>query len=352
MKQNIRVGPYEIGPGEPPFIIAEVGINHNGRLDLACEMIQTAKRAGASAVKFQTFKAEEFCGDETATYTYLSQGRTVTEPMREMFKRVELRREAWFKIKEECDRNDIIFMSTPQNVSDMRLLLEIGVPMLKIGSDDFTNIPLVKTYAQTGLPLVLSCGMSDLAEVHQTLEAAGAFEGHPTVLCLCTSQYPTPPADVNLRKLETLKHAFPMVHLGFSDHSQGPLASSLATAFGACVFEKHFTLSRDLPGPDHWFSENPETLKAWVDAIKTSTLLLGSALVRPTTEEREMKKIARRSIAALTDIACGTALTHENTGLRRPGTGLPPVLLEQLIGMRSTRDIKQGEHMQLGDFTK
>jgi N,N'-diacetyllegionaminate synthase len=339
-----------IGPAHPPFVIAEAGINHNGELEKALQMVAVAREAGADAIKFQTFKADEFVGDATQTYTYRSQDRDVTESMLDMFRRYELPREAWFALKAECDRQGIIFMSTPQNCSDLDLLLEVGVPAIKIGSDDFTNLPLLKSYAATQLPLIMSCGMADLAEVYRSLEAVGALDGYPALLLLCTSQYPTPPADVNLSKLNTLRGAFPGLALGFSDHTRGPLAAAIAVAMGACVFEKHFTLGHDLPGPDHWFSETPESLADWANAIRQAHAMLGSPVVKPTEAERGMRKIARRSLVARRDLARGELLSEDCITTRRPGTGLPAEMLDAVVGRTVTRDIKAGEFLKFADF--
>lgn len=342
----------KIGTEHPPFIIAEVGINHNGSIDTALEMIGVARRAGADAVKFQTFKASEFVSDSTQQFTYRSQGRQVTESMLAMFTRYELPVGAWARIRTECDRQQIIFMSTPQNRSDLDLLLDVGLPAVKIGSDDFTNLPLIRSYAQTGLPLILSCGMSDLSEVHQALDAAGAFAGYPLALLLCTSQYPTPPGDVNLRKLKTLQGAFPGLVTGFSDHTQGPLAASLAVAMGAVIFEKHFTLDHDQAGPDHWFSEDPGGLEQWIKDIRESFRMLGSAVVKATESEMAMRTLARRSLVALQAISKGSELTVANVGLRRPGNGLPPSFLDQVLGNRAARNIAAGALLTLGDISQ
>ena len=347
---QIKIGDRLIGDNQPPLVILEAGINHNGELDKAYAMIRLARQLGADAVKFQTFKAEEFVGDPNLMFTYRSQGREVTESMLEMFRRYEFSRDGWFAIKKKCNEEGILFLSTPQNRSDLDLLLEIGVPAVKVGSDDFTNLPLLRDYASTGLPLLVSCGMADLAEVHQALDAVGALDGHPTVLLLCTSQYPTPPQDVNLLKLRTLREAFPMVVTGFSDHTQGPLASSLALALGARVFEKHFTLDHDLPGPDHWFSEDPAGAEEWVASVRKSQVMMGSPLVRPTTAERQMRVLARRSVVALHDIEIGEILTGENVGLRRPGNGLPPMLFDQVLGRKAAGKIVKGSLLKLGDF--
>lgn len=339
-----------IGDGQAPLVILESGINHNGELDKAFEMICLAKRLGADAVKFQTFKADEFVSDPNLMFTYKSQGKEVTESMLEMFRRYEFDREDWIKIKKKCDEEGILFLSTPQNRSDLDLLLELGIPAVKVGSDDFTNLPLLRDYASAGLPMMVSCGMSDLGEVHQALEAVGTLNGHPTVLFLCTSQYPTPPDDVNLRKLATLQSAFPMVVTGLSDHSQGPLASSLAVAMGAKIFEKHFTLDHDLPGPDHWFSEDPKGAEEWIASIRLADRMMGSAIVQPTEAERKMRTLARRSIVALRNIEPGETLTIQNIGLRRPGNGLPPRMFDEVVGSKAVGVIAKDQLIKLGDF--
>ncbi|MFZ4704008.1 MAG: N-acetylneuraminate synthase family protein, partial [Candidatus Methylumidiphilus sp.] len=307
---NIPTRPFSIagrsiGPNDPPYCIAEVGINHNGDLTLAKRMIEVAKEAGADAVKFQNFKAEEFCGDPAQMFTYQSQGQTVTESMLAMFQRYEFAPDQWREIKAHCDAAGITFFSTPQNRPDLDLLLSIGVPAIKIGSDDFTNLPLLRDYAKENLPLILSCGMSDLAEVHQALETVGWFDGKLVALLLCTSQYPTPPQDVNIRKLTTLQQAFPGLLVGFSDHTQGPLAASLAVALGSRIFEKHFTLDHNLLGPDHWFSDEPDGLREWIVTIRIADFMLGLPYIKPTDTENEMRMIGRRSISAKSDIPEG-----------------------------------------------
>jgi sialic acid synthase SpsE len=347
---TIQIGKHKIGPDEPPFVMLEAGINHNGDLGKAKEMIRVAKQAGADAIKFQTFKANEFVGDPALTFTYRSQGQEVTESMLEMFRRYEFSREQWFEVKQACDEAGILFLSTPQNISDLELLLEIGVPALKVGSDDFTNLPLLKRYAATGLPLMISCGMADLGEVYDALDATGAMTGNPVLLMLCTSQYPTPPADVNLLKLKTLTGAFPWLTLGFSDHTQGVLAAAMACGMGACVFEKHFTLNHDLPGPDHWFSENPPCATEWVSAIRIAKRIMGSPNVEPTSAERDMRRLARRSVTVLQDIAAGEVFAVDNLGLRRPGDGLPPKFIEQALGRKARRPIAKGQQLTFGDI--
>lgn len=347
------IGKRVISAGGEPFIIAEVGLNHNGNLDSALEMVDVAVAADVDAVKFQTFRADELCSDPSQTYTYRSQGKTITEPMIDMFRRCELSVDSWPVLKKKCDDAGVVFMSTPQNESDLTILLDVGVPAIKVGSDDFTNIPLLKSYAASGLPMIVSCGMADMGEVHQALDAIGTYGGHPTVLMLCTSQYPTPPEDVNLLKLRTLKNAFPGVPLGFSDHTRGSLAASIAVAFGACTFEKHFTLDHDLLGPDHWFSENPDGLTQWAASIRMAHIMMGEPQIRPTKKElEEMRGIARRSLRALVDIPQGTVLDKNNVGMRRPSDGLPCALYDQVEGKRAAHSITAGDPIQLGDIAR
>lgn len=336
---------------QKPFTIAEVGINHNGDLATAKKMIDVAKESGVDAVKFQTFRADELVGDPKETYTYTSQGKKVTESMLKMFERYQFEVNDWQEIYEYCQKKDIQFLSTPQNFSDCEILLKLGVSALKVGSDDFTNIPLLQQYAKTNLPLILSIGMADLAEVYLSLSAINEISTASIFIMLCTSQYPTPPCNVNINKLETIKHAFPQTILGFSDHTQGQTAAIMAVTKGALIFEKHFTLDNNMPGPDHWFSENPEGLKLWVKSINEAFDMLGSQEITPTSEEKEMRKLARRSITAIKDISIGEVLSHENIALRRPGNGLEPKHLSQVIGKKSLMNLKKNTPINLGSFT-
>ncbi len=347
---KIKLNNQMIGHECDPFIIAEAGINHNGKIENALKMIDVAKVSGADAIKFQTFEASGIVADSSLTYTYKSQGKEVTESMFEMFKRYEFSKTEWIKIKQKCDESEILFLSTPENRSDLDLLLELGIPAIKIGSDDFTNIPLLKDFSTTGLPLIISCGMANLSEIQQTLKAIGSLENYPTILMLTTSEYPTISSDVNLSKFKTLSKSFPNIILGYSDHTQGVLASSIAVAFGAKVFEKHFTLDKNLPGPDHWFSEDADGLKNWVDSIRTANIMLGSEEVQPTEKEEKMKILARRSIISLCDIKQGELFTQNNIGLRRPGNGLPAIMIEEMYGKKSTKKISKGDLLKIDDF--
>jgi sialic acid synthase SpsE len=344
MPKTIRIGKHVIG-GREPFIVAEAGINHNGDVRKALRMIALAKKCGVSAVKFQTYKAEEICADTSQMYTYRSQGKVVKESMLAMFKRCEFTTSQWQRIKKECDKQNITFLSTPQNRSDLDLLLTLGIPAIKVGSDDFVNTPLLMDFAKTKLPIILSCGMSDLKEIKETLTKVGAFRGYPIILLLCTSEYPAPPDSLNLNRLRTLRQEFPSILLGLSDHSEGPLASALAASLGGCVFEKHFTLDRDLPGPDHWFSEDPKGLKVWVDSIRSAYRMLGDPAVRPTAKEARDRKNFRRYLVAARAIQKGERYSSDNVVARRIGglEGLAAACLPDIQGKKAHKNYAAGQ---------
>jgi len=344
----IKIGNYTINKNSAPFIIAEAGINHNGELDKAYKMITVAKNAGADAIKFQIYKAEEFIKDPNQLYTYTSQGRIITESMLTMFKKYEFSSEEWHLIKKKCDEDNIIFFATPQNISDLKLLLTIGIDVIKVGSDDLVNLPLLKEYSKTKLPIILSCGMAHLSEIYEALSIVGALDGYPVILLICTSQYPTPPEDVNLLKLITLKKTFPDLIFGFSDHTQNTIASTMAIAMGALVFEKHFTLDHALEGPDHWFSANMSELKDWIMAIKTAYDMMGDSIIRPTKKELIDRNKFHRVLVASKDIKKGDIFErHCFTMKRNTFGGIPSKFLEYLIGVKAKQDIIKGDIISL-----
>jgi sialic acid synthase SpsE len=345
----IKINGYEIMNGGSPFIIAEAGVNHNGEIVKAFKMIETAKRLGTNAIKFQTFKAEELIADPKLTYTYTSQNKKITESMLDMFKRYEFSKEEWFKIKQKCDAEKIIFLSSPSSKSDLKLLMEMGIKAIKVGSDDFTNIPLLKDCSKTDLPMILSSGMCNLEEIKTTINYLNKTTEYPIILLVCTSEYPTLIENVNLLKFETL-HDELKIPLGFSDHTQGSLASSLAVSMGACVFEKHFTLDHNLPGPDHWFSEDPEGLRKWIDSIKKSYMMMGNRAIKPTVGEQKMKQITRKSIVILENMEKDEIIDDKKIGIKRPGDGLPPKMFDQIMGKKATRNLIKNELLKDGDY--
>ena len=347
---HISINGKVIGAGYEPFIIAEAGINHNGDLELAKKMILAAKDAKVDAVKFQTFYAKDFIQDRTLMYTYKSQGKEITEPIIDMFERSEFSKEEWIEIKNFCDANEILFLSTPGNVSDLELLMDIGVKAVKVGSDDFVNIPLIRRYAKEDIPLLLSCGMATEEEIDLTLKNAGLDAGKDMCLFLCTSQYPTPPKDVNIRKLKTLQKKYPNLIVGLSDHTEGSTAAIMAVACGASIFEKHFTLDHNLPGPDHWFSEAPESLEKWVRDIREAYTMMGSPELKPTDVELKNRVEYHRSITAACDITAGDIITEDSLCMRRPGDSLPASKWDEVVGSKATRNIKKNEQLKAGDY--
>ena len=347
---TIKIGNYHIGENFPPFIVAEAGINHNGEIHKALKMIEIAKKADANAIKFQTFDATKMIASRSLKYSYKSQGKKITESMLDMFQRCEFSDDQWFKIKQKCDQQKIIFLSTPENPSDLDLLLEIGIPAIKVGSDDFTNIQLLKNFTRTKLPLILSCGMATLKEIKTTLSTIVSTKKYPTILMLTTSEYPTPAENANLLKFKTISKLYPKLILGYSDHTQDNLAASMSVAFGARVFEKHFTLDKNFRGPDHWFSANPGELTDWVDSIKKSYQLLGSDEVKPTKSELKMKIIARRCPVALKTIQKNEIFHEDNVGLRRAGNGLESKIILKILGKKSKRKISKGSLLSNSDF--
>ena len=335
---------------QKPFVIAEAGINHNGEFKKALEMINVAKTCGADAIKFQTFKTEELIEDTTLEYTYFSKGKKFTEPMYQLFKKYELNDKDWYRLKNECDDKNIQFISTPQNYSDLKLLLDVGISIIKIGSDDFTNIPLIKKYVSSGIPIILSCGMADYIDIQLTLECAGYYNNYPLCLLLCVSEYPANIKNLNLNRIKTLKRNYPNLQIGFSDHSQGSLAASVAISLGAMIIEKHFTLNKKLHGPDHWFSEDPQGLSELVKTIQKTYMVLGNETLFPSKEEYDMRTLARRSVVAKVDIDKGDTFKENNLDFKRPGNGLPPKMIYEIIDKIATSNIKKGAQLKHGDF--
>lgn len=349
-KDKINLCGKLIGKGEPCFIIAEAGINHNGEINTAKKMIDAAKECGASAVKFQTFTAKELVADEKLTYAYQSQGREVAESMAKIFERCEFSKEQWQEIADYCIQKNIIFFSTPQNVSNLNLLLEIGVPAIKVGSDDLVNLPLLDEYSKKGLPMIISAGMAYLKEVEDAVKTIKK-NNQELIILHCVSSYPAESQDLNLRKILTLKKAFSDCVIGFSDHSEGATAAVVSVALGALVFEKHFTLNKNMPGPDQRFSADPDELKEIIKAIRTTEKALGSPVVQPTEREMEMRTLCHRSIVADRNIKKGEELTKGNTAAKRPGTGILAKFENQVLGKRAKQDIKEGELITLEKLT-
>ena len=343
--KKVKIGERWIGDGEPIYIVAEVGINHNGDVDLAKEMIIEAKKCGVDAIKFQVFKADEFVSDQNSAYTYKSQGKFVTEHILEMFKRYEFGVNEWKEIFEYCKKRNIEFFATPQNPSDLDFILSIiDIPVIKVGSDDLTNLELLEYYTKKNKPLIISTGMAYISEIEDAVNTIRNTGKKDLIVLHCVSSYPADVEEVNLREILTIKQAFDVV-VGFSDHTIGCTAAVGAVVLGAKVIEKHFTLDKNLPGSDHWFSANPDEMRDLVSEIRFVERALGNSIIKPTPKELEMRKIARRSIVASKDIAKGDFISKDVVNYKRPGTGLPPKFLKYIIGKKVKIDIKRNEQI-------
>ena len=338
--RKIKIGNKSIGEEESCFIIAEAGVNHNSSIDLAKKLVDAAKEAGADAVKFQTFKAENVVikNAEKAKYQ-----KTVKEESQYgMLKKLELTEEDFRELADYAKEKDILFLSSPFDKESVDLLYELDVPVFKVGSGEITNFPLLKHIAKKEKPIILSTGMSTLGEVEEALNVIRSEGVEDVILLHCVSNYPARIEDVNLRAMETLKQAF-KIPVGFSDHTLGITASIAAAALGACVIEKHFTLDRDLPGPDHKASLEPNELKEMVQAIRDVEKALGDGVKRPTKEEEEIKRAARRSIVAKVDIPKGTIIAEDMLDVKRPGTGIEPKYIDMIVGKKAKENIRKDE---------
>jgi len=290
----IDIAGRKVGPGHPSFIIAEAGVNHNGDIGLAKQLIDAAVDAGADAVKFQTFKAENVVLKTAPKARYQKETTDAAESQYEMLRKLELTAQDFVELKNYCDRGNILFMSTPHDQESINTLDELGVEVFKVGSGDITNIPYLKHMARKGKPIILSTGMSYLSEVDEAVRIIQDAGNEQLILLHCVSNYPADPSDVNLHAMETMRKAF-AVPIGYSDHTLGIEIPIAAVAMGACVIEKHFTLDRQLPGPDHRASLEPPELKAMVDGIRKVEQALGDGRKMPASSEEDTRRVARRS---------------------------------------------------------
>jgi N-acetylneuraminate synthase len=350
------------------FIIAEAGVNHNGSLDRAFELVDAAADAGADAVKFQTFKADSLVSRAAPKAKYQVAATGTDESQHEMIRRLELDEAAHAALIAHCRKRRIEFLSTPFDPESLELLAgKFGIARIKLSSGDITNAPLLLLAARSGSPVILSTGMSTLEEVaaalgvlafgyreadaqpslaafercFATAEGRAALEDK-VVLLHCTTEYPAPMADVNLRAMGTLREAFGLP-VGYSDHTPGIAIPTAAVALGAVVIEKHFTLDRSLPGPDHKASLEPDELKNMVQAIREVEAALGSPIKQPAPSELGNRAVARKSLVAARDIVMGEVFTSENLAVKRPGDGVSPVRYWEWLGKMADRNYRRDE---------
>lgn len=329
------------------IIIAEAGVNHNGDIDMAKRLIDVAAEAGADYVKFQTFSAERLTTRDAAKAEYQKRNDGEADSQFDMLKRLELSEAMHHELMTHCASRKIRFFSTGFDIESLDFLNGLGLPLFKIPSGEITNLPYLRHIGSFGKPLIMSTGMATLDEIGaalDVLEQAGTSRDAITVLH-CTTDYPAAMSDVNLRAMPAIKEKFG-VKVGYSDHTQGIEVAIGATALGAQLIEKHFTLDRTLPGPDHKASLEPSELKAMVAAIRNIETALGDGNKRPTESELKNVAIARKSLVAVRPIKEGEIFTAENLGVKRPGNGISPMRLDDMIGKRASRDYLIDEVIQ------
>lgn len=349
MGAKVKVGDKWIGEGEPTFIIAEAGVNHNGSIELAKRLVDAASEAGADAVKFQTFRADRVVSATAPKAEYQIRTTGSSETQFDMLRRLELPPKAHRELQAYCQERGVLFMSTPFDEESADLLNELGVPVFKIGSGEINNWPFLEYVARKGKPVILSTGMSYLSEVDEAVRVIRESGCDQLVLLHCVSNYPADPADVNLRAMHTMAAAF-QVPVGYSDHTLGIEVAIAAVALGACVIEKHFTLDRDLPGPDHRASLEPDELRELVAGIRMVEQALGNGAKRPAPSEMQNRLVVRRSLAAAVDLSEGTIISPEMLKAVRPATGIPPHLIEYVVGRKLRRSIQAGEALSWSDL--
>ncbi len=337
-----------IGDGEPVFIIAEAGVNHNGDLDLAKKLILAAKKAGADSVKFQTFKAENLNTRHAPKSTYHIETTGAQGSWFDLLKTQELDRRAHEVLIDCCQKAGILFLSTPYDEESADLLDDLGVLAFKVASTDANNIPFLKYLARKKKPILLSTAMCTLDEVKESVDAVACEGCRDLVLFHCTANYPAKPSNANLRAMQTLAREFG-VPAGYSDHIPENLIAVAAVGAGATAYEKHFTLDKTLPGPDHRASLEPSQLKELVEFIRKTEIFLGRPEKRPLEAEKENRTKLRKSIVARRNLKAGEKITPEAICVKRPATGLAPKFFDELLGKTLNRDLEEDELVRWED---
>ena len=327
------------------YIIAEAGVNHNGRFELACRLVDAAKAAGVDCIKFQTFKSSKLVSRTAKKAEYQKQ-TTGDSSQQEMLKKLELTYDEFIALKHYCDEQKICFLSTPFDFDSIEFLNSINMPFWKIPSGEVTNLPYLLKLAQTGKPVVMSTGMCNMKEIEAAIHVLTENGTSEIRLLHCNTEYPTPYEDVNLRAMETMRNAFHL-EVGYSDHTKGIEVPIAAVALGATLIEKHFTLDRNMEGPDHKASLEPDELAAMVSGIRHIEKALGSGNKTPSSSEQKNIIVARKSIVAATDIRKGDVFSEENLTVKRPGTGISPMRWFDILGTVADRDYKEDELIEI-----
>ncbi len=340
----MKIGKFEIGENKPCFIIAEAGSNHNRDFDNAKKLVDVAVEAGADAVKFQIFSAEAIYSKKTPMASYLKKGNLTkdNETLWDLIKRIEIPRHWTPDLKAYCDKKGIMFLSTPFDLKAVDELEAAGVEAYKVASFEITHLPMLRKISATGKPIILSTGMASLEDIEVALAAIREGGSSQVALLHCAIAYPPRYEDINLRAMDTMKQAF-QVPVGFSDHTMGHVTDVAAVARGACIIEKHFTLSRNQEGPDHPFSLEPAELKEMITAIRQTEKILGTPFKYHTEAENELYRIARRSLVAAMAIPAGTVITEDMLAVKRPGFGIPVRHMNIVVGRTAKVDIDEDD---------
>lgn len=328
------------------FIIAEAGVNHNGDINIAKKLVDEAVLAGADAVKFQTFKAENLVCRNASKAEYQLDTTDKDETQFDMLKKLELTEKMHVELINYCQNKDIMFLSTPFDIDSLHYLVNLGLDIIKIPSGEITNYPLLKEVGKTQKKVILSTGMSTLGEIRSAKRVLMEYGCKDLIVLHCNTEYPTPYRDVNLKAMYTIREELG-VRVGYSDHTPGIAVAIAAVALGAEVIEKHFTLNRNMNGPDHKASLEPNELKEMIRAIRNVEASLGDGVKKPSESEKKNIEIARKSIVAKCNIAKGTLLNGENLTTKRPGTGISPMEWNCVIGQKAKRDFDMDEMIEL-----
>ena len=327
------------------FIIAEAGVNHNGSFEIACQLVDAAKAAGADCIKFQTFRSENLVSHAAPKAEY-QKATAGGGSQLDMLKKLELSYDKFLNLKSYCDQVGICFLSTPFDLDSIDFLNSIDMPFWKIPSGEVTNLPYLMAIAATGKPIVMSTGMCKMREIKEAIKALQAKGAGEIKLLHCNTEYPTPFEDVNLRAMHTMRDTFGL-EVGYSDHTKGIEVSIAAVALGACMIEKHFTLDRSMEGPDHQASLEPRELADMVRCIRHIEMSLGTGDKTPSPSEKKNITVARKSIVAKRLINAGDTFTEENITVKRPGTGINPMKWFDVIGRRAMRSFEKDEQIEL-----
>lgn len=327
-------------------IIAEIGVNHNGNYEIAEKMVYEAKKCGADIVKFQTAKPELVMSKFAEKAEYQINNTNNNESQLEMCKKIHLPFEDYIKLKDICDKIDIQFLSTPFDLESVDFLKNMDIPLWKIPSGEITNLPYLIKIANTHKPIIMSTGMCEIREIEEAMKILKENGSGEITLLHCTTEYPAPIEDVNLKAMLTLKEKF-NVNVGYSDHTKGIEVPIAAVAMGAMVIEKHFTLDKSMEGPDHKASLEPSELKEMINSIRNVELAMGNGEKKPAASEVKNIEIARKSIVAKVGIKKDDILTEENITVKRPGNGISPMKWFEVLGKKAIRDFEEDELIEI-----